>query len=132
MSTAENHYRGTKEYALVYNELITAARYRGTFTYQEIAQIMGLPLSGNHMSNQIGWMLGEITRDEVLNGRPMLSAIAVNVHGKPGPGFFPIAKELGNLKEDEDESNFWQTECKAVYDTWKVVLKKAPDKTAKP
>jgi len=36
-------YRGTKLYHLVFNELITAARYRGTVTYQEIAKMMGLP-----------------------------------------------------------------------------------------
>jgi hypothetical protein len=34
-----NKYRGKVIYHLVYNELITAARYRGTITYQEIAQI---------------------------------------------------------------------------------------------
>ena len=29
---------GSKEYYLIYAELITAARYRGTVTYQEIAR----------------------------------------------------------------------------------------------
>jgi hypothetical protein len=34
MSVVKSKYRGSKEYALVYTELITAAKYRGTFTYQ--------------------------------------------------------------------------------------------------
>ena len=61
MNTVQGKYRGKKEYSLVYTELITAAKYRGTVTYQEIAQIMGLPLSGNHMSREVGWVLGEIS-----------------------------------------------------------------------
>jgi hypothetical protein len=122
MNAAKNHYRGTKEYALIYAELITAAKYRGTVTYQEIAQMMGLPLSGSHMGNEIGWILGEISEDEVANGRPMLSAIAVNVQGHLGPGFFPLARQLGRLK-DENEQAFWEAERHQVYEMWKVVLR---------
>ena len=118
---ADKTYRGTKEFGLIYIELITAARYRGTVTYQEIAQIMGLPLSGNHMSREVGWILGEISAYELENGRPMLSAIAVGVNGKPGQGYFEWARKLGRLTT-EDEWVFWENECKAVYDTWKVKL----------
>jgi hypothetical protein len=123
MSVVENHYRGKKEYALVYSELIVAAKYRGTITYQEIAQIVGLPLQGNYMQKEIGQILGEISDDEVSNGRPMLSAIAVGVSGNPGQGFFNLARELGRLRDD-DEQRFWEAERKAVYDTWKIELKK--------
>lgn len=123
MTTEQSRHRGTKEYGLIYTELITAAKYRGTVTYQEIAQIMGLPLSGNHMSREVGWILGEISADELANGRPMLSAIAVGVNGKPGQGFFEWASKLGRLTT-EDEWDFWESECKAVYDTWKVKLQK--------
>ena len=124
MGMVENHYRGTKEYALVYAELIAAAKYRGTVTYQEIAQILGLPLRGNYMQKEVGWLLGEISDDEVANGRPMLSAIAVGVSCNPGAGFFTLAKELGKLKDD-DEQGFWESERQAVYETWKVELKKS-------
>jgi hypothetical protein len=48
MNAEQSRYRGKKEYALIYTELITAAKYRGTVTYQEIAQIMCLPLTGKH------------------------------------------------------------------------------------
>lgn len=123
MSTSEVRYRGTKEYALVYTELITAAKYRGTVTYQEIAKLIGLPLQGNHMGKEIGQLLGEISEDEVIRGRHMLSAVAVNTQGLPGPGFFVLAKDLGKLTDGEDEKKFWRSECVALYETWKVVLK---------
>lgn len=122
MPVVKDKYRGSIEYALVYSELITAARYRGTVTYQEIAKMMGLALSGNYMQSLIGQVLGEIAEDEVMRGRPMLSAIAVGVNGKPGPGLYTLAKELGRLNNQADE-DFWVSEKKALYQTWKVKLR---------
>jgi len=114
-------YRGKKEYHLAYQELITAARYRGTVTYQEIAQIMGLPLSGQYMAQQVGQMLGEISEDEHLQGRPMLSAVAVGVSDLPGEGFFGLARKLGKLNDDsaEGKRRFWEKERAAAYGVWR-------------
>jgi hypothetical protein len=125
MTKTKNTYRNTKEYAFIHAELITAAKYRGTVTYQEIAKIIGLPMKGNFMGSQIGHLLGEISEDEVTNKRPMLSAIAVGVSGEPGPGFFTLAKQLGKLPDGMDKKTFWREQCKAVYETWGVVLKPA-------
>ena len=111
----EGRYRGTKAYSLIFSELITAAKYRGTITYQEIAKIIGLPLQGNYLGSEVGALLGEISEDEVENGRPMLSAIAVDTKGKPGKGFYPWAKKLKRQKNETDEV-FWKNECKAVYE----------------
>lgn len=113
-------YRGTKEYLLVYAELINAARYRGTTTYQAVAEIMGLPLTGSNMGKQVGQMLGEISEEELGHGRPMLSAIAVGVNGVPGPGFYNWARKLGRLTDDspEAEQEFLERETRAVYETW--------------
>jgi len=47
MSIVENRYSGTKDYALEYAEL-TAAKYRGTVTYQEFAEISS---TGNTIMN---------------------------------------------------------------------------------
>ncbi|MCH8328426.1 MAG: hypothetical protein IID15_07900 [Candidatus Marinimicrobia bacterium] len=115
---------GKKEYHLIFSELIAAAKYRGTVTYQEIAQILGLPLTGNYMGAEIGHLLGEISEDEVRAARPMLSAIVVNTAGKPGPGFFELARQLGKLDTDERkaELRFFEAERKEVYDQWKVKL----------
>jgi hypothetical protein len=97
MSVVTNRYRGTTDYIRVRAELVHAAEYRGVTTYQDLAVIMGLPLQGSHMGKETGHVLGEISEDEVNAGRPMLSALAVSVSGKAGPGFFALAKDLGRF-----------------------------------
>ena len=114
-----NKYRGTTDYALVLGELVRAAQYRGLTTYQDIAPLVGLPQSGHHMAREIGLILGAISEDEVLASRPMLSALAVNVDGEPGSGFFELARELERLDQDGDESAFWKAERDDVYDAWR-------------
>ena len=110
----------TKEYYIAYGILINAAQHRGLTTYQEIAQIIGLPTSGNYMGSRIGESLGAISANEKKQSRPMLSAIAVGINGKPGAGFFPWAKKLHYLSEGEDEQAFWENECKRIYEEWKI------------
>lgn len=110
----------TVEYHLAYSALIQAARHRGTVTYQELALLVGLPLSGNYMSSSLGWVLGNISENEVRHNRPMLSALCVTVSGKPGSGFFPYARELGLLNSDapEAEAAFWESQKRQCYEIW--------------
>lgn len=124
MITDEPKYRGKPEYFRIFSELITVAKFRGTITYQEIAKILCFPLTGNYMGAEIGHLLGEISEDEVNAGRPMLSAVAVNLSGKPGTGFFELARHLSRLdsENEDDEIHFWEEELKSVYDTWKTKL----------
>jgi hypothetical protein len=112
MNFVSGKYRGSKEYLMVYAELIQVARFRGSVTYQEVASIMGLPLIGSYMGSEAGQILGEISEDEHLQNRPMLSAVAVGVKGSPGLGFFGLAKGLGKLQDDSEEGNrrFWEEE----------------------
>ncbi len=107
------------EYHLIYAELIRAARHRGTVTYQELAHVVGLPLSGNYMSKRIGELLGTVAQNEVSHHRPMLSALVVNTAGKPGTGFIPWAEKLGLFHEGDNPEAFWQDQCQACYQTWK-------------
>ena len=86
MNIVKDKYRGTPKYFFVMAELVRAAQYRGVTTYQDLAVILGLPQKGSHMGREIGLVLGEIAEDEVTAGRPMLSAVAVSVSGRPGPG----------------------------------------------
>jgi hypothetical protein len=125
MHISADKYLGTKDYLLVYGELITAARYRGVTTYQAIAQLMGLPLTGNYMSKELGQVLGEIAEAELDQGRPMLSAVAVGVSGRPGPGFFALARQLRKLTEESPaaEEAFWIREREAVYLAWRREFK---------
>ena len=124
MAIVKDKYRGTTNYHLVYNKLITAARYRGTVTYQEIAQLMGLLVVGSYMGQQVGHILGEISEDETLQGRPMLSAVAVGASGEPGDGFYGLARNLGKLENDstEEKRRFWENERTAVYKAWQKVF----------
>ncbi len=82
MAVVKDKYRGTPSYQLVYEELLSAAKSRGTVTYKKIAQIMDLPyLSGNYMSGEVGQILGEIAEDEYDQNRPLLTAVAVLTSG---------------------------------------------------
>jgi hypothetical protein len=122
MPFVKDKYRGTTKYFHALAELVRAAQYRGLTTYQDIAVIMGLPQSGNHMGKEVGWLLGEISEDEVNAGRPMLSSVTVGANGKAGPGFFGLARELGRLPVNGDESEFWERERAAAYDAWRRPL----------
>lgn len=115
-------YRGTPTYQRVYAELVRAAEYRGVTTYQDLAVIMGLPMRGSLMGKRIGQILGEIVDDELAGGRPMLSSVAVGTHGRPGPGFFALAREKGRLTSGQSETDFWAAERMAVYEAWKRPL----------
>jgi hypothetical protein len=118
-------YRGTTDYVRVMMELIRAAEYRGLTTCQDIAVMMGLPLQGMHMGQEIGHLLGEISEDESLAGRPMLSAVVVGVSGKPGPGFFSLARQLAKFTGTESEDDgYWNGELQSVYKAWRRSLRK--------
>jgi len=122
MNNVTNKYRGTGEYFLVFNELVNAARSRGTVTYQELADLIGLPITGDHMASELGHCLGAISEDQYARNRPMLSAVAVTVNGEPGKGFFKLAtalKKYNGSEAPEDRRHFWETESKQVYDLWK-------------
>lgn len=77
------------------------------------------------MGNEVAQILYEIADEEFSNNRPLLSAIAVGVSGKPGAGFYALGREtkkfFGSGKEEEEK--FWKKECQAVYETWKVDLR---------
>jgi hypothetical protein len=120
MENVTSKYRGTGEYFLVFSELVRAARYRGTVTYQEVAELIGLPIVGAYMGKEVGHVLGEISEDQHQHGRPMLSALAVGVDGLPGEGFFKLATSLGKFTGygDTDHRRFWEQERSAVYEIW--------------
>lgn len=120
MAGYKQKYKDSIEYMLVYSALINAAQSRTTIGYQDVAAIMGLPLTGNHMARETGQMLGEISQNEYAQSRPMLSALVVRADGSLGPGFFNLARELGKLSVEtkEGERGFWENERNAVYKTW--------------
>ncbi|HYF61373.1 MAG TPA: hypothetical protein VD886_01080 [Herpetosiphonaceae bacterium] len=124
MTVNPDKYRGTPAYRYVYAELTLAARYRGSLTYQEVAAMAGLPITGSHMGREVGLLLGEISEDEHLAGRPLISALVTNVEGKVTGGFFSLARQLGLLDGEDPaaEQRFLERQRKAIYDYWKRPL----------
>jgi hypothetical protein len=115
-------YRHKPEYFLAYAELLAAARRRGTVTYREIAFVTGLPMRWPRMLVEVGDLVGEISKDEHLMGRPMLSALAVHEdNGRPGKGFFGLAKGLKQLKDDSEQGKqrFWEQQKASIYRIWR-------------
>jgi len=110
----------TKEYFVTYSIMIKAAQHQGLATYQEIAQANGFPVSGSYMGKVVGELVGLVSKNELEQGRPMMSAIVVSVSGRPGDGFFDWARELGQLSENEDKESFWIAECKRIYKEWAI------------
>lgn len=115
-----SNWINTKEYFVAYSIMINAAQHFGLCTYQEIAQAIGKPTVGSYMGRVVGSLIGQISKNEVDHGRPMLSCIVVGVNGKSGPGLFAWAKELGVQKPYETDDAFLADERKAVYETWKI------------
>jgi hypothetical protein len=118
---AANHskYRGRPEYQLVGKELRFAARRRQELTYRQVASMIGVPPRGHHMAREVGQVLREISEDEHIAGRPMLSAIAVSERWwMPSYGFFSLARELGRLSGTQPELDFWIAEERRVFATW--------------
>lgn len=115
-------YRGTKEYHLVYCQLITAAQHRGTVGYERVARTLGIPPTGREMIQEVGQVLGEISEDENRLGRPMLGAVAAREPGEAGRAFFQLARLLNKFTgtDSREEQDFWLDERKSVYDSWKV------------
>jgi hypothetical protein len=128
MSVVKDKYRGSTVYFHVLAELVRAAQYRGVTTYQDLALIMGLPTKGSYMGSETGQILGEIAEDEFRAGRPILSAVAVGVSGKPGPGFYTLAHQLDRVSSSEEDLAFWARERDAAYTAWRRPLPKPPRK----
>jgi hypothetical protein len=75
------------------------------------------------MQREVGTILGEISEDEVNQGRPMLSAVVVSVNSHlPGKGFYGLAQALGLLDNDcgdEEKLRFWRSHLEEVYREWR-------------
>jgi hypothetical protein len=118
MPIVPDRYRGTPEYDAIRELLIDAAR-RGTIVFYmpKISSILGFDAPSSEMAMELAYILGEISEDEHLAGRPLLSAVAIGQSNTPGKGFFTLARELGSFR-GTDENAYWQDELKAVYRQW--------------
>ena len=105
---------------LIYEKLTEAAKKGDIINYADVAPLANLDMSLDKDRAEIGRILGDISSYEQENGRPLISAIMIHKHdGRPGIGFFHLAKELGLLKTGDDEDRFWNEEVKKVFAYWK-------------
>ena len=103
----------------VRNRLVQAACAREFVHYGELARMLGIDMDNPHFGAQVGRVLGEISEDEVANGRPMLSAIVVSKDDMlPGTGFFKLGQELQQVEPGQDEIAFAVGEIRRVHEYW--------------
>lgn len=72
-------------------------------TYTELAErVDAVPWpegAHTHEGSQIGWLLGQVSTTEWLEGRPLISAFVVGADTRePSHGFYELAVQLGELK----------------------------------
>lgn len=97
---------------VLYDFLTEVARKRRKITYGELGKKFGIPPPFRPLNHA----LGRVSRAAHKDGRPMLSAVAVNQETeKPGSGFYELAWELG--KDLTDADAFYKSELEQVYET---------------
>jgi hypothetical protein len=72
------------------------------------------PFDDDPLMHALACMVGELSIEEFLQNRALISAMVVNKeHGTPGRGFFTLARDLGLTIVDEDV--FWGNEMNKIY-----------------
>jgi hypothetical protein len=103
----------------IYDVLINTARNKRTIKYKDLAKTVGLDWHKNYgQCRQIFSILGAICTAEDQQGHPLLSAVAVRQDtGRPGIGFFNVARDLGR-HTGHDDISFWKKERDKVWLFW--------------
>ena len=106
----------------IYKKLKELAKKQETICYSELASECSLPYKTVDERNAFHQLLGEISTDEVGEGRPMLSVL---VHHKgdparsPGYGWFKLADTLKQRKENESDLQMLYRQIKKCWEVWK-------------
>lgn len=105
-------YRKRVEQA--YEVLIEKAKQRETIYYGELMEKIG---TGR---GYIGPVLGGVSRLELKQGRPPLSALVLRkASDHPGDGFCEnLLADFDRWEPGEDQETTWQRELQCVYDEW--------------
>ncbi len=98
-------------------EMIATAVAQGVMNYTQLAEsITSIFLQADDL--RLAFLLDEISREEDLAGRGMLTAVVVRKsNGQPGKGFFRLAKQLG--RNTSCETTFWIEELRTVHKSWR-------------
>lgn len=106
----------------IYNQLKEIAKRQETITYSQFASDCNIPYTSIEERNQFHHLIGEISKFEVENSRPMLSVL---VHHKgdiertPGKGFFKLADRLGQRNQGETDKQMQYRIIKECWRFWK-------------
>lgn len=87
--------------------------------YKPLAEKFHIPFGNEHERNLLYEMIGNISKYEHSNGRPLLSVVVVTEDYIPGRGFFTLAKELGKQESNEDNDSFALKEREELFEFWK-------------
>ena len=109
---------------IVYEKLNEVARSGTTIPYTDLKNECNLNLDFDNIKdrNEIAHILGEISRYEHKNNRPLLSAIAVKKGSHPpdpADGFYNLVDELGLRSKGEDRKIFFAKELRKAFEYWK-------------
>ena len=109
--------------------LIRRAREERQITYSDLVGEMHAITLDPH-DPALGSMLGQISRQEHVAGRGMLSVLVVHKTGDrmPGPGFFKLALDLD--EQVVDEVAFWVKQLRKVIDCWRTETRDGSDTEA--
>lgn len=108
----------------VYEKLKEVAKRGTTITYTDLNDECNLDLDYDNIKyrNEIAQILGDISKEEHKNNRPLLSVVVVLKGSHPPTpafGFFNLVEELGLRKKDESREIFFAKELRKVFDYWK-------------
>ena len=103
--------------------LIELARRRSLIGYKRLAERLTIsyPFDSDPRFRVLAYMVGEISVEEYVAHRPLLSALVVNDskdsdhYGLPGSGFFELVSWLG--EPITDNLTFWSNELNKIYET---------------
>jgi hypothetical protein len=103
----------------LYDTLVAAARRRDVMFYSQVAPMLGLNFESPADRNRMGHLLGEISRHEHTQGRPMLSSIVwYKDMSSPGPGLYKLGVELGMVRGNEDDLAFAIRQVNETHTMW--------------
>ncbi len=94
--------------------MIAVAQAARVITYSDLAYKKIKSCTLEPHDPRLAQMIEDISTEENEAGRGMLSAVVVNKRdGRPGPGFFTLARLLG--RDADDELRCWSEELSRVY-----------------
>lgn len=113
----------TPDHERLLKVLREVASRKNVINYTELIKQAKVKLDMNRPYDRgvLGHLLGEISMNEVAEGRPMLSSVALHAGDhKQGQGFFDLAEEIYkcHFKDADAQLSFGMEEMKRTHNFW--------------